>query len=480
MNKLFKNKYFKLGLILGLFIIAVLIVLPRTPVVFPPLGLNTEIGGYYLARTDGSFELDLREFKKGLDLNGGIRIVLEADMSKIDPLDRDSAIDSAREIIERRVNYLGVAEPYIAPVRAGDDYRLIVEIPGVTDIAAALELVGRTAQISFKQLKPEIEYNRDQYIEIISNPENWEDSGITGADIRGANVVFSQAVGTAGQPTGTPQIQLQFTNDGREKFSELAKANITKPIGIFLDDIEFPLSAPHVSEEFANGVYQDPVITGSFGVDEANALAVQIKAGALPIPVKVLSQEQVGATLGESSVAASYKAGLAGFLLILVFMLFMYRRLGIVADIALIMYGVFVLAIFKLIPVVLTLPGIAGFLLSIGMAVDANILIYERIREELAAGKPRSLAVKNGFEKAWSSIRDSNVSSIIAALILMYLGSGPVRGFAITLLIGILVSLFTAIFIVRVLISVVGLDKNNSRIQSIINKVKKRKEVSDL
>jgi preprotein translocase subunit SecD len=201
-----------------------------------------------------------------------------------------------------------------------------------------------------------------------------------------------------------------------------------------------------------NGLTGDPVISGTFDVKSAKALSVQIRAGALPVPVTVLEQKTIGATLGDESVKRSFFAGAVGLLLVFLFLLFMYGRLGMLAGFALLIYTFIVLAIFKVVPVVLTLPGIAGFVLSIGMATDANILVFERIKEEMLWGKPQNLAIKLGFDRAWNSIKDSNMSSLLTAGILFYFGSGPVRGFALTLAIGIIVSLFTSIFVVRTFI----------------------------
>lgn len=471
-----KNTYFKIGLIFGLFVISLLIVLPKTPINIntPYFSYNTSIGGYYIPL--GNNVLDLRDFKKGLDIAGGVRIVLKANMDNILSADRDNALDSAREIIERRVNYLGVSEPYIVPLKTGDDYRIIVEIPGVDDINAALDLVGRTAQLSFRQLKSDVPWDGTQFQDYYVNPDVWEETGVTGADLRGANVIFNNSGVSSQAQANSPHIQIQFTNEGRDKFAEVAKNNVEKPVGIFLDDDPFPLSMPVVSGDLANGVVSDPVITGNFDIDSANNLSLQIRAGALPVPVEVLQQEKVGATLGDASINASFKAGVIGFALIMIYMLILYGRLGLVADFALVLYGMLVLSAFKIIPVVLTIPGIAGFMLSVGLAIDANILVFERVREELREGKPRSLAIKLGFEHAWPSIRDSNVSSLITSVILFYFGTGPIRGFALTLFVGIVFSLFTAVFVVRNLISIAKLDVDKeSKFKKFLRKLSPRK-----
>jgi preprotein translocase subunit SecD len=449
---MFKNIYFRLGLISTLTTLAVLIALPRIPVTFHSKFINIDsfIGGYYLALFNGKTVIDLRELKTGLDLKGGIRVILKADMSQIDSAERVNALESAKEIISRRVNLLGVTEPYVTTSRANDEYRIIVEIPGLENTQEAVALIGQTAQLRYKTLKPEVPWSEDKYLEYYQDPSVWEDTGITGADMKGADVVINQ--GGDINSVNRPEIQLRFTNEGRQKFSEAAKANINKPIALFLDEGSYPLSMPIVSPDLANGLTTDPVINGTFTMEDAKNLSIQIRAGALPVPVSVLQQSTIGATLGNDSVHKSFYAGIVGLLLVLLFLVFRYGRLGLLAGISLFIYTVVVIAAYKLIPVVLTLPGIAGFVLSIGMATDANVLIFERVKEELFWGKPTNLAIKLGFDRAWNSIKDSNASSLITSFILFEFGSGPVRGFALTLALGIVISLFTSIFVVRTFI----------------------------
>jgi len=456
---MFRNLYFKLGLISSLSTLALLIALPRIPITVNNqfLNLDSSIGGYYISAFGGRFNLDFRELKKGLDLSGGIKIVLKADMSQIESVERDNALDSAKEIISRRVNMLGVAEPYIATIKSGDEYRILVEIPGLENVNQAIDLIGQTAQLQFKQLRADVEWERENVVQYYTDLSLWEETGVTGADLNGVDVVMGQGQSVDISQANRPQIRLRFSNEGREKFSDLAKKNVGRPIGIFLDDDSAPLSMPEVDANLAEGLTEDPVISGQFDFDTANALSIQIRAGALPVPVEVLEQETIGATLGADSVNKSFFAGIVGLVLVIVFLIYKYGRLGVIASIALGIYTVVVLAIFKIIPVVLTLPGIAGFILSIGMATDANILIFERYKEELMWGKPNNLAIKLGFDRAWNSIRDSNISSLITAFILFQFGTGSVRGFALTLAIGILVSLFSAIFVVRTFIEVFNL-----------------------
>ncbi|MBI2414940.1 protein translocase subunit SecD [candidate division WWE3 bacterium] len=450
---MFKNVYFRLGLISTLTAVALLVVLPKTPVKIDTVIFGKEIkkdfavGGYNLNYFNGKISLDLSKLKRGLDLEGGVRVVLKAKMESIAEVDRDNALESVKEIISRRVNLLGVSEPYIASVKNGDDYRVIVELPGVEDVATAINLIGQTAQLHFKELAPGIVWDESKFQELFFNPQAWVDGGVTGADLKGVDVVFNGD--TQKNINSAPQIQLKFTDLGREKFSELAKRNINKPIGLFLDESSFPLSTPVVSPDLAKGLINDPVISGNFDVATAKNLSVQLRAGALPVPVEVLEQKTIGATLGAESVKSSIYAGAVGLFLVMVFLIIMYGRLGILANVALIIYALLVLSIFKIVPVVLTLPGVAGFILSVGMAADANILIFERIKEEVLWGRPHSIAIRLGFERAWSSIRDSNITSLITSAILFHFGNGPVRGFALTLAIGIVVSLFTSIYVTK-------------------------------
>lgn len=449
---MFKNVYLRLGFISTVAAISLLIALPRIPIKSDNkwLKLDSSIGGYQFSLFNGRYNFDLTGFKKGLDINGGVRVVLQADMSGVKPENYDQAIESAVQVIERRVNLLGVSEPYVAPVKVGDQYRIVVEIPGLENVTDAIDLIGQTAQLQFKVLKPDVEWSSDKYQDYFLNYDVWQNTDVTGADLEGAEVIFGST--TDVRNANKPQIRLKFSREGLDKFSQIAKENVNKPIAIFLDQEQIPLSMAVVDSDLANGLVNDPVISGSFDLEQAKKLSVQIRAGALPISVHVVEQRTIGATLGSDSINKSFFAGVVGLSMVLFFMIYMYGRMGILASTSLIIYTIIVLAIFKLIPVVLTLPGIAGFILSIGMASDANILIFERIKEETLWGKPHNLAIKLGFERAWTSIRDSNISSLITSYILFEFGTGPVKGFALTLAIGVLVSLFTSIFVVRTLI----------------------------
>ena len=274
--------------------------------------------------------------------------------------------------------------------------------------------------------------------------EIWpKDSGLTGKNLKKSQVTFDTN-------SGKPQVSLEFDGNGGKIFEEVTKRNVGKTIAIFLDDSL--LSAPQVNSAISGG---QAVIQGQFSLKEAKELSVLLNAGALPVPLKVIEQRQIGATLGQQTINDSLIAGLVGLLTVAIFMVFNYGFLGIVADITLIIYALIVWAIFKTIPVTLTLAGIAGFILSIGMAVDANILIFERMKEELRWGKDYLSALRLGFDRAYPSIRDSNLSSLITCTILYWFGTGIVRGFAITLAIGIMVSFFSAIVITRTLLKLI-------------------------
>lgn len=450
---LFKKTNFKLAIISTIVTLSVLVVLPKIPVNVDNslLRLNTQIGGYNFNFLGDKFVFDLREFKMGLDIQGGVRLVLQADMSNIEQDQRENALESAKEIISNRINFLGVSEPNITTSLINNEYRINVEIPGVTDLAQASEIIGKTAQLKFKELDQELEWTDEKFIDYYTNPNSWVETNITGADLKGVDVVFDQSGNIQNQ--GRPQIQLKFTSEGREKFSELARNNVNRPIAIFLDDSQFPLSTPVISEDLANGVFNDPVISGNFDMETAKNLSIQFRAGALPVPVSIISQQTLDASLGKDAVSKSFFAGIIGLVFVFIFLVYKYGYLGLISGISLFFYSLIVLAIFKIVPVVITLPGVAGFILSIGMATDANILIFERYKEELRWGKDKTEALENGFNRAWDSIKDSNIASLITCFILFQLGSGPIKGFALTLAIGIIVSLFSSIYVVKTLLT---------------------------
>lgn len=392
----------------------------------------------------------LKEFKTslGLDLAGGTNVVLNADMSQVALTDRGQALDSAKEIIERRVNFFGVSEPVVQTARSGEDYRIIVELPGVTDTDLAVETIGQTARLELREFINPQDATAGAFI--LPGLTNTKPVGVSGSDLKRAQLSFSQQ-------TGEPEVAIEFTGEGAKKFGEVTSRLVGMKLPIFLD--QYPLMWPTVNVPITNG---QGVITGGFTQDQAKTLALQLNAGALPVPVSVIEKRGIEASLGQTAVRNSVRAGVIGLAMVAVYMIALYGGLGAIAVFSLGLYGLLTYAIFRFVPVTLTLSGIAGFFLSIGMAVDANILIFERFKEEMRKGKNWKLSMEAGFGKAWDSIRDANVTTIVTSLVLynplnwQWLpSSGLVRGFAATLLIGVLVSLFTGIVVTRTFIRVV-------------------------
>lgn len=384
------------------------------------------------------------DFRKGLDLAGGTSVILRADMQNIPKEKRNDALEGAKTVIEKRINLFGVSEPVIQTSVSNNDYRIVVDLPGV-NVDQAVSLIGKTAQLSFweeSNSSMSATTNLPLGMTQIFTKKPIK-TNLTGSDLQDSSVTFDQS-------TGKPQVQLLFTTDGAKKFAEITKRNVNKIVAIALDNEV--IEAPKVNEPILGG---NAVITGSFTTDQAKALGIQLKAGALPVSLSVLQQSSIQATLGMVSLRKSLFAGFIAFLVIVVFMIFLYGRLGMLASLALMLYTIFVLAIFKAIPVTLTLAGIAGFILSIGMAVDANILIFERMREELRKGRKYQAALELGFSRAWTSIRDSNISTLITCGVLFKFGTGTVRGFALTLAIGVFVSMFSAILVTRTFLRMV-------------------------
>lgn len=430
-----------LFLIFILTIIAAIIDIPKNlPIKLDwPIKIDTTISSPDIDIKLGPLQIRKKlDTKLGLDLQGGTHLVLEADMKDIAPQDRDDALESVRSIIDRRINFFGVTEPTIQTAKVGNSYRVIVELPGIKNINEAIELIGKTAQLSFREQEGtaagQLATGAAEFFGFTKKTE------LTGKHLRRSRVDFDPN-------TGEPVVALEFNSQGAKLFEEITKRNVGRPVAIFLDDQL--LSAPTVKEVITGG---KAVISGKFSPQEAKNLSIALNAGALPAPVKIIQQGNIGATLGEAAVKGSLIAGILGLAVIILFMFFYYGRIGLIAGSALIIYTLLVVAIFKLIPVTLTLAGIAGFILSIGMAIDANILIFERMKEELRAGRKRATAMELGFDRAFPSIRDSNVSSLITSAILYWFGTGSVRGFALTLAIGIMVSLFSSITVTRTLL----------------------------
>jgi preprotein translocase subunit SecD len=423
------------------FILIVILVLASVYISLPSnfslLGRNFTRPNLYLKI--GSLEIRRGfDLHLGLDLAGGSQLVFEADMSKIPAGKETAALDGVKNIIETRVNLFGVTEPTVQTSRFEGKDRIRVELPGVSDTQQAVALIGKTAQLVFAEVEQVPPANKDA-----TPSSQLVPTDLTGADLESAAVVFDNK-------TGKPAISLQFSKEGGDKFAAITERSVGKPLPIMLDNEV--ISYPVVQEKITGGNAQ---ITGNFTVDEAKQLSIQLNAGALPVPVQLVEQETVGATLGADSINKSVKAGFVGLAMVLIFMILTYGPFGMVADMGLIIFGVITLALYKIIPVTLTLPGIAGFLLSVGMAVDSNILIFERFKEERSK-HPTADALEISFGRAWDSIRDANIATLVTAFILanpfgwsFLHTSGPVRGFAITLALGIGISLFTGIVVSR-------------------------------
>jgi preprotein translocase subunit SecD len=416
-----------------------------------------------------------KPFQLGLDLSGGTHLVYQADVSKLAANQISQALPVLRDVIERRVNSLGITEATVTnettSITGTKQYRLVVDLPGVTDVNKALEIIGKTPLLEFKTQNPD--YNPDAEVPEITLTEDmlvngaldltealkylqpFMDSGLTGQYLDNATLEYNQ---TTGQAT----VGLQFNTEGSKKFEELTKNNIGKQIAIFLDGEM--ISAPTVNETITGG---QAVINGTFTPTEARDLVARLNSGALPVPVTLLSTESIGPTLGTDALHAGIFAGLIGFLAIAVLLLLWYRLPGLIAIISLAIYSVLMFALFKYIPVTLSSAGIAGFIISLGMAVDANILIFERTKEELHSGKGLREAIHDGFDRAWASIRDGNISSIISAVILFWFGTTLVKGFAITFGLGVIISMLTAITISRVFLIVVA-GNNSGRIKRFL------------
>ena len=393
---------------------------------------------------DFFFKYPTKPFRLGLDLLGGTHLVYEADLSKVDEKDRASSMDGLRDVVERRVNLFGVSEPVIAVNKSGDKWRLVVELAGVKDINEAIRLIGQMPYLEFKEQRAEEDSKKIVDALKAQGPNAVPDQDPYFITTALTGKYLNKAILNFDQQTGKPQVLLEFDEDGKQLFADLTKKNVNKILAIYLDGM--PISTPVVQQAILNGNAQ---ITGSFTVTEAKQLVERLNSGALPVPVTLVSQQSVGASLGQDSLKKSMVAGLVGFILVALFMVVWYRFAGLLAVLALIIYSILTLSIFKLIPVTLTLAGIAGFILSVGMAVDANILIFERMKEELRRGNNFSFSIEEGFKRAWTSIRDSNVSSLITAFVLYWFGASIVRGFALTLIIGIFVSMFSAIILTR-------------------------------
>lgn len=392
-------------------------------------------------------------FKLGLDLRGGVHLVYKADVSEIKSNEVAGAMEGLRDIIERRVNLFGVAEPLVQVEEKGilktsenREQRLIVELPGVSDVNQAINMIGATPFLEFRIENMDIEVKEDTSIY-----EAFFQTELTGRFLEKAILDFDQT-------TYEPYMSLEFNEEGADIFADLTKNNTGKRLAVFLDgaplvEEDGSIFAPVIREEISGGKAQ---VTGQFNPKELKDLVQKLNSGALPVPISLISQQSIGPALGEKVLFKGINAGVYGIILVALFLVLWYRLPGLISVVALAIYAVLVLAIFKLIPITLTASGIAGFILSVGMAVDANVLIFERMKEERRSGKSLSASISEGFSRAWLSIRDSNVSSLITAAILYLIGTSVVQGFALTLSIGILASMFSAITVSRTFLFAIG------------------------
>ena len=560
LNKLFKPS--RRGKVWWVFVFIIFISLA---------GASVDVGAKYNSGADwlgDKIGLNLphvweKDFRLGLDLQGGAHLVYRAEVENIELKERNSAVEGVRDVIERRVNVFGVSEPIVQTSRSGSEYRVIVELAGVRDVGEAIKMIGETPLLEFKEQDIEIRELTDEekkqledfnksaeeraeeilgkvisggdffalakefsddintkenggnlgWITESDNPEvyslvkdlkigrtstelnqgsqgyeivkledkrfkknpftgeeeeqeeskvshifirtmskediigpqnDWKNTELTGKNLERAVVSFNPN-------DNMPEVSLEFDKEGARMFEEITDRNIEKPVAIYLDG--YPISVPMVNEKITGG---RAVISGSFNIKEAKLLAQRLNAGALPVPITLISQQTIGASLGRKSVEDSLQAGIIGLILVALFMILVYRLPGVLAVISLIIYGILVLSLFKLWPITLTLAGIAGFILSIGMAVDANVLIFERIKEELKIGKPLNLAIDEGFKRAWPSIRDGNVSTLLTCFILIQFSTSIVKGFAVTLSLGIVISMASAIIITKNLLNLIS------------------------
>ena len=419
-------------------------------------------------------------FQFGLDLQGGTHLVYQADLSEIQRQDQTRAMEGLRDVLEKRVDLYGIREPLIQVQKD----RLIIELAGITEVSEAIEIIGETPFLEFKELREEEEVEEifEKQLEIegfigkrlvemdeedfakIKEVENWtlifedvyQSTPLTGRYLERAEVIFTEHL-------LKPVVSLQFNEEGGKIFEELTERNIGKPLAIYIDQIE--ISTPVVQEKITGGKAQ---ITGEFTIEDARKLVQNLNAGALPVPIELISQQTVGPTLGKISLEYSLKAGIIGFLAIILFLIIFYKLPGFLASLSLLFYVIFVLAIFKIFEVTLTLAGIAGFILSIGLAIDANILFFCRLKEEIKKEKDsffssshqqRFFPLEEGFQRAWPAIRDSNITALVVAIILFWIGTGFIKGFGLVLAIGILISIFSVFFITRNLLKIAASTK---------------------
>jgi protein-export membrane protein SecD len=382
-------------------------------------------------------------FHLGLDLSGGSSLLYQADISKLPAAQVDDSMDALRDVIERRINAFGVGEPLIqvqtSNLGGTKVHRLSIELPGVTDIDKAIATIGQTPFLEFKiqsNAPASATVGKDGVLNL-SADAGFASTGLDGKYLKSAQLIFAQN-------TGVPEVSIQFNDEGAKLFEKITRENVGKVMAIYLDGAV--IEAPVIREAISGGTAQ---ISGNFTPVEAKQLVGRLNSGALPVPIALVSTQTVGATLGAEAIHAGVKAALIGFILVALFLILWYRLPGIVAVLALSLYIIITLLLYKFIPVTLSAAGIAGFIISIGMAVDANILIFERFREERAKGRTTREAIEVGFDRAWLSIRDANTASIIIAIILFWFGTSLIKGFALTFGLGVVVALLSAILITK-------------------------------
>lgn len=420
-------------------------------------------------------------FRYGLDLAGGSQLTYTADVSKIAPSEVADLMEVLRQVIDKRINVFGVSEPNVqvenSSVVSGETkHRLIVELPGVTDINKAIDALGKTPLLEFKLIDEKAAAIKNQLPTVLASSSPvltasgskattstvkvdgqpvadinvYKDTGLTGRYLKSASLEFS-----GGQSSRLPSeavVSIVFNDEGAKLFEKITRENTGERLAIFLDGQI--ISSPKINEAITGG---KAIISGGFKPEEAKALAQNLSFGALPVPIELTSTQTIGGALGEKALGAGVKSGVVGFVLLSIFMILWYRVPGIIAVIALFIYVVLMLALFQVIPVVITAAGIAGLILSVGLAVDANVLIAERIKEELIAGKDVHTAIDEGFARAWLAIRDSNIAHIIAAVVLFWFGTSLIKGFALVFGLGVVVSMLSAITISRTLLLAIPL-----------------------
>jgi preprotein translocase subunit SecD len=388
-------------------------------------------------------------FKLGLDLAGGSHLVYEADTSSLDASEVPDLMNVLREVIERRINVFGVSEPVVQVEQSSfvaekRQERLIVELPGVANVDDAVKEIGKTPLLEFK-LVDQKTATANTPTDTAPQENSYIETGLSGRYLKGAELVFGKGGGTG--LSNEPIVSITFNDEGAKLFEKITKENVGEQLAIFLDGTL--MSAPRINEAIGGG---KAIISGNFTPEVARELVRNLNFGALPVAIALVSTQTIGSSLGDTALHAGVYAGVIGFIILAVFMILWYRLPGIISVVALIIYITIMLALFKLIPVVLTAAGIAGFILSVGLAVDANVLIAERMKEELLSGKQIDEAIKEGFHRAWLAIRDSNIAHIIVGIILFWFGTALIKGFALVFSVGVFVSMFSAITVSRTLL----------------------------